>query len=131
MRTIYFYFLFAFRRLSRAGDNASGWRVVRADLLLLLVETRLLFSLVWLCFPNIMDFGTPLGWGLLLGAPIALASFLLKADHGLYLQYAERFRNIPPPTRFLADLVVAAVSIVGAFSPLVVRTILTGKDWWT
>jgi hypothetical protein len=131
VKLVYFYFVFAFRRLSRTRGEAEGWRVLRADLLLLLVETRLAFSAVWLCFPQIMNFGSPLGWGLVIGAPIALATFLLKADNAAYRSYAERFCKMSLFARVLADFTVTIVSIVAVLSPIFVRAILTGRPWWT
>jgi hypothetical protein len=131
MKLVYYYFVFAFRRLSRAGDDLNGWPVLRADILLLLVETRLAFSAIWLAFPQLTSFGSPLGWGLVIGAPIAIATLLLKSDDSSYLECVRRFREAPRPARVFADFAVASVSIAAVLSPLIVRTILTGKPWWT
>jgi hypothetical protein len=127
---IYYYFVYFFRRLSRVKDSESGWRAQRADLLLLLVEIRVAFALVWLAFPAIMDHGSGLVWGLAIGAPVALATYLLNGNRKRYLACAHEFRRLPTKVAILADAAVIIVSIAGLISPMIVRTVLTGKDWW-
>ena len=131
MTRIYYYFVFAFRRFCRAGESNRGWGVQRANLLQILVGARIVFSLAWLTFPQIMHYGTTLGWSVILGGPVALATFFLNENHARYLHFAKEFQQLPRGGKFFADMGVVIVSIVGGLSPIIVRMILTGRPWWT
>jgi hypothetical protein len=130
MLQILFYFAFTLRRLFRADVNGDQSRIYSAYLLLVFIEARLVMLLIDLCFPNLMKNGSPLAWGLLICAPVAIPTYLQLEKASLYESYAKRFRLWSTGKRVIADVVVAAISILVLVSPVMIRSMQTGRPWW-
>jgi hypothetical protein len=130
MSDILFYFAFALRRLFRADVNGAEGRLYPAYLLLLLIETRFVMVVIDFCFPNLNNIGSPLAWGIAVGAPVALLTYLVLEKKSRYESFARRFRLWPKGKRIVADVMVAAFSVLVLVSPVMIRSMETGRPWW-
>lgn len=126
---MYYYVMFAFRRLFRASpQNAYGeWK---AKLLLLLVDVSILTNVSLSVFPKVLEPVSPLVFGVAVALPIALFNELIFSNTSRWAVYSKRFSAQSGVTRWIADACVALIVIGSFLLPLVLRTLTTDLAWW-
>lgn len=126
----FYYLVYAIRRFTHARSGERPPRDWRAWLVLLLVEVRLVFAIVYIFLPSLLKQQSSLFWGLAIGLPVFFATYAMLRDHGRYERLVSEFEGWSRKKRLIADVLTTGFVFFAIVSPLIARSMVTGKSWW-